>query len=519
MPSAAAAIPGTESPWPVSVDGRLWLSWCPGCARRLHPGREECPGCGSGDLERVRVAGDGTVVACTVSPGSRGDEAYAIAVVALAIDSTVRLTAPLVDCAEELISVGLPVRVEFDRTGADWVARSRPRSGGPRSSDIGQWRPATALRMRGGRFEDRVAITGIGRPWFGPELTYPSSMMALRASRAAIADAGVEPGDIDGVCGFPGARGLPGVSSGGIRELEQSLELRPSWHCAGREGSGPAGALVDAMLAVASGLCRHVLCFTVCEPDADPTPAVRGALSSTTRAALAASEYLARYGAGREALGWVAIAARRHAEHNPDALRREPVDMPSYLACAPVSSPLGVLDCGVPGQGAVALVISAAEHATDRSSRPVWVDSVGTRHRPGQPWEAGLDSYRRLAEEPAAHLWSRARRSRDDVDFIAVDDPYTVSTLCWLEALGFCGEGEAAEFVAGGHRIGPDGVLPVNPHGGLLAAGSSTDYDNLYEVVSQLRGDADSRQIPSARVAVACTADSTAATAMLLYAG
>jgi acetyl-CoA acetyltransferase len=135
---------------------------------------------------------------------------------------------------------------------------------------------------------------------------------------------------------------------------------------------------------------------------------------------------------------------------------------------------------------------------------------------PGQLWEAGLDSYRRVVEQPAAHLWSRASIPPQDVDFIVVDDSFTFNALCWLEALGFCGQGEAAEFVAGGHRIGPDGVLPMNPHGGQLAAGRGNGFDNLYEAVLQLRGHAESRQIPSARVAVACSGDTESANAMLL---
>jgi acetyl-CoA acetyltransferase len=449
-----------------------------------------------------------------------------IAVVALEEDARVTLVAKLVDCAPERAHVGLPVRVEFKRVGESWMPQIRPRSGRAQLVAGTGRRAASVPPVRGGRFEDKVALTGIGRSPFGRRLLDASSTLAVQAARAAIVDAGLTPGDIDGMCGFPGADGLPGVSAGGIRELEQSLELHPSWHCAGWEGVGPAGAVLDAMLAVASGLCRHVLCFTVVSSGVGSWPVggddgealSDGALTPGIRVALAASEYLARYAAGREALGWVAIAARRHAARNPDALCRELIDMDGYLAADLVSSPLGVLDCGVACDGAVALVVSAAEYASDRPHRPIWVDAVGTRYLPGQLWEAGLDSYRRVIEQPAAHLWSRASILPQDVDFIAVDDSFTFNALCWLEALGFCGQGEAAEFVAGGRRIGPDGVLPMNPHGGQLAAGRGNGFDNLYEAVLQLRGHAESRQIPSARVAVACSGDTESANAMLLLA-
>ncbi|GAA5161648.1 hypothetical protein GCM10023321_46230 [Pseudonocardia eucalypti] len=376
-------------------------------------------------------------------------------------------------------------------------------------------------RFEHSRFEHSVALTGIGRSVTGRRRPPGPSARALEATQTAIIDAGLEPADIDGVCGVPGATGLPGISTGGFRELEQSLGLRPTWHCTGREGAGPAGAVVDAMLAVATGLCRHVLCFTVTSAATPDRLSVRGtdggSLSPAGRAALAASEYLARYGADRKALGWVAIAARRHAGRNPDALCREPIDMEGYLSAASVSSPLGVLDCGVASDGAVALVISAADRAEDGRHRPVWVDAVGTRHAPGPDREAGLDRHRRVLAEPAEHLWSRATITRHDVDFLTVDDTFTLDTLCWLEALGFCEPGEAPEFVAGARRIGPDGVLPVNPHGGQLSGGHGGAFDNLYETVLQLRGGAEVRQIPSARVGVACSGDGRSANAMLLH--
>lgn len=369
------------------------------------------------------------------------------------------------------------------------------------------------------RFEHSVALTGIGRSIIDRQPPPDASAQALEATQTAINDAGLEPADIDGVCGVPGATGLPGISAGGFRELEQSLGLRPTWHCAGRESAGPAGAVVDAMLAVASGLCRHVLCFAVTSATRDVRGTGDEELSPAARAALAASEYLARYGADRESLGWVAIAARRHAERNPDALCREPIDMAGYLSAASVSSPLGVLDCGVASDGAVALVISAADRAEDGRHRPVWVDAVGTRHTPDPGRRVGLASHERVLGEPAAHLWSRATITRQDVDFLTVDDTFTLDTLCWLEALGFCGPGEAPQFVAGARRIGPDGVLPVNPHGGQLSGGHGGAYDNLYETVLQLRGGAEVRQIPSARVGLACGGDGHAANAMLLHTG
>ena len=105
--------------WLPSTDGRLQVGWCPRCERHLHPSCETCPECGLSACERVEVSGEGTVVACTVSPDGRGGVAVMIAVVALDVDARVTFVAKLVDCAPERARVGLPVRVEFE-----WVGES-----------------------------------------------------------------------------------------------------------------------------------------------------------------------------------------------------------------------------------------------------------------------------------------------------------------------------------------------------------------------------------------------------------
>src|SRR5690606_37733975 len=87
-------------------------------------------------------------------------------------------------------------------------------------------------------------------------------ILTVDACDAALADAGLERKEIDGLCAYPGTTGLPGISSGGVRALEQVMQLHPVWHCGANEVPGQAGALITAMMAVASGACRHVLCFT-----------------------------------------------------------------------------------------------------------------------------------------------------------------------------------------------------------------------------------------------------------------
>jgi acetyl-CoA acetyltransferase len=103
-----------------------------------------------------------------------------------------------------------------------------------------------------------------------------------------------------------------------------------------------------------------------------------------------------------------------------------------------------------------------------------------------------------------------------DVDFACLYDGFTHITLSWLEALGFCGIGEAGDFIDGGWRIGPGGELPLNPHGGQLAAGRLHGLAHLCEAVQQLRGECDERQVADARVAVVTNGHGPQCGAMVL---
>src|SRR5262249_47554541 len=111
------------------------------------------------------------------------------------------------------------------------------------------------------KFEDKVAITGIGMSQIGRRLMVPPLSLTVQACDRAIADAGLDLADIDGLSTYPGA-GLAGpFSEGGVTALDAALGIRPVWHNGGAETFGPGGSVIAAMLAVAGGLARHVLCF------------------------------------------------------------------------------------------------------------------------------------------------------------------------------------------------------------------------------------------------------------------
>ena len=116
----------------------------------------------------------------------------------------------------------------------------------------------------------------------------------------------------------------------------------------------------------------------------------------------------------------------------------------------------------------------------------------------------------------AAHLWTRTDLRPADVDLALVYDGFTFNAVSWLEALGFCPLGEAQDWLDGGRRIALDGELPVNTHGGQLSEGRTHGFGFVYEAVTQLRHEADGRQVADAATAVVTTGGGTPSGVLLL---
>ena len=419
-----------------------------------------------------------------------------------------------------------------DDNAAVNLARYEPPSAGDSATAPGRVRPPVSDE----RYEHRSAITGIGASRLGRRLMVDPLRLTLDACRAAVADSGLTFDDIDGLATYPGGSGPAGFGEGGIMAVEEALALRPVWFSGGLDVPGPGGSVVAAMLAVAAGLCRHVLCFrtmwqaTQAElvrtgrmtaetgpvgPPMDFTAPV-GMLSAAHPLAICASHYLHRYGATRETLGWIALNARANAARNPTAIYRDPMTMGDYLSARTVTTPFGLYDCDVPCDGAIAVVVSAAETAGDLAQSPVWIDAVGTQITEPVSWDQSTLTHEPQVFGPATHLWSRSRYRPADVDLAELYDGFTFNCLSWLEGLGFCGIGEAKDFLDGGKRIALDGELPLNTHGGQLSHGRTHGFGLLHEAVVQLRHQAGERLVADAHVAVVSSGGLTPSSAMLL---
>jgi len=230
-------------------------------------------------------------------------------------------------------------------------------------------------------------------------------------------------------------------------------------------------------------------------------PAMRDISRILTMHAYSAPNWLAMhlrrhmhlYGTTREQIGWLAINSRRNAALNPNAAYRDPLTMEDYLSARMISEPFGLFDCDVPVDGSIAVVVSRAEYA-DACANPVRVDAVGGSDGAGG-WDLRPDYPQMASADAAREMWDATDLKPVDVDVAELYDGFTYLTMAWLEALGFCADGESGPFLEGGSRIALDGQLPLNTYGGQLSAGRMHGYWVLHEACLQLRGQAGERQV------------------------
>jgi len=389
--------------------------------------------------------------------------------------------------------------------------------------------------------ERSVVVSGLGQSDVGRPLQRSGLDLTLDACLEAIADAGLTRNDIDGISAYPGPMAAPpGFAGPGTTDVQNALGLRCDYHRSGQEGAAQFSAIIDAVMAVATGMARHVLVYrTVTEASAQKgggrsgigldgadlssggagqgPKRIRmggefawqlpmGAFSAANWTAWYAQRHMHEYGLTREQLGAIALNGRANAARNPKAVYTAPMTMDDYLSARMISEPLCLFDCDAPCDGSTAFVISHVDHAPDMPRPAVRFEAMGgSRHRHSH-WDQGGDFTTMAGSEAAAAMWRRTTLTPADVDTAQLYDGFSWLTIMWLEALGFCRRGEAGGFVEGGKRIALDGELPLNTWGGQLSGGRLHGFGFLHEAVTQLRGEGGARQIqrrPEVAVAAA----------------
>jgi acetyl-CoA acetyltransferase len=213
--------------------------------------------------------------------------------------------------------------------------------------------------------------------------------------------------------------------------------------------------------------------------------------------ALVAQRYLDDYDASTRDLGAVAVTTRYHASLNPDARLRTPITLKDHEASRMISSPLRMLDCSLVSDGGGAVVVTTRDRVRNGRERHASIRAMAMRStHNGAAQLPDIEKFGMRAAGESAY--ERAGLGPEDLDFAQLHDAFTISVLVSLEALCFCGPGEAGQAYASGMtRLG--GSLPVNTHGGLLSQGHVGGMLHVVEAVRQLRGEAGDRQVRDAR--------------------
>jgi acetyl-CoA acetyltransferase len=354
------------------------------------------------------------------------------------------------------------------------------------------------------------AVVGIGATEFSKDSGRSEMRLACEAVQAAVADAGLELSDVDGMVTFT-------METNPEIEVARNLGIGDlSFFSRIHHGGGAACATVQqAAMAVTTGVADVVVCYRAFNErsgrrfgsgvqDRPPVPTAEnanfawysphGLLTPAQWVAMFARRYMHEFGATSEDFGRVAVADRKHAATNPAAwFYNQPITLEDHQSSRWIVEPLHLLDCCQESDGGQAIVVTSRERARDLPNTPVVIEAAaqGAAHDQQMMTSYYRESISGLPEMGvvARQLWATAGLGPDDIQTAVFYDHFTPFVLCQLEEFGFCGRGEAKDFLREG-TIELGGKLPVNTHGGQLGEAYIHGMNGIAEGVRQVRGSA-----------------------------
>ncbi len=382
---------------------------------------------------------------------------------------------------------------------------------------------------KGFEAKNKVAIIGAAHSQLGRRLERPTGALAVDACLAAIADAGLDVKDIDGVSNWPATDGQgvgprEGYNSAHVEWMVQGLGIEQvNWWQSGG-GGNIASAVTTAMLAINSGICENVLVWrAMWQPRSGRGSGTRSAAeleAARTRPAPRVSDeaaytapygiggpggfassymrYMKMYGAKRHHMAAYALAARHGGNNNPYSVFKDQIlTYEDYMNARMIADPLCLFDCDMPVDGAGAIVLTRADLAKDMKQKPAYVTAMGSG---GWNWEnIPPEAYRYdSAANNGRTLWSSTYMKPTDMSGAMFYDGFTPDIYWWLEGFRFCKFGEAYEWIQNG-RIAAGGELPINTFGGQVSEGRLHGIGHWIEGVKQVQGRADNQPGDGAR--------------------
>ena len=364
-----------------------------------------------------------------------------------------------------------------------------------------------------------VAIVGVGDADHTTASGRTTKDIAIQAVERALDDAGLDPGDVDGIMYAPFMADQ--LTEHDYREhfgLKQDLWVS-------HQGGGmrwAATAPYEAALAIRRGdasviLNSFAVAWATQRADMVGGPGQQhadelykqnleipfGWFPQPVYFATIARRHMYTYGTRPEAFGAIAVACRTHANRNPTAvMHNKPLTLDAYLAKPYLVEPFRKEDCCLISDGGAAYLMTSVARAKDLKHLVVEVGGVGlgTSHT-GTHWsqQSAFTSTPQVFAGPVA--FGMAGIDASDVDVFTCYDPFTIVTLMQLEDLGFCKKGEGGDFVLSTNLLNDGGELPIQTHGGLLSHAYVLGIAHVCEVVRQLRGTA-AAQVPDAEIGI-----------------
>ena len=378
-----------------------------------------------------------------------------------------------------------------------------------------------------------VSVVGIGETKFGrlPETSLKD--LILEAGTRAIVDAGIGRKDIEAL--FMSNFGAqPFCSQGHLGPLAAEVLGLGNIPTIRIEGACASGSLAfrQALSAVSSGVYDVVLVGGVEKMTHQSTEAVTAGLAGASDVdleagigatfpslfAMIAKRYSHEYGNVRDEMALCAVQNHENALLNPDAQMQKRITVEQVKSGLPIADPLTIYDCSLVSDGAAFVVLAATDVAATFCQKRL-VEVVGCGQAGDTLTLAAKESMTTFAAtvRAAQQAYAMAGIKPVQIDLAEVHDCFTITQIINGEDLGFFAKGQGARAIAEG-KTAANGQIPINVSGGLKAKGhpvGATGLSQLYEIVTQLRGEAGARKLKKVDIGLTHNIGGTAATCVV----